>query len=63
MANSADRIFQQQKKSLAEQLWLHYFNAILYEKGLITESQRNRIYNMIDTRNMGTDHNKKKYRG
>lgn len=58
MANSADCIFQQQKKSMAEQLWLHYFNAILYEKGLITESQRNRIYNMIGTRKIRADHNK-----
>ncbi len=59
MANSINRTFQQQKKSLAEQLWLHYFNSILYEKELITEAQRNRISNMIGTRNMRTDHNKK----
>lgn len=59
MANSAERTVQQQKKCLAEQLWLHYFNATLYEKGLITETQRNRISNKIGTRNIRTDQTKK----
>ncbi len=59
MANTANRTDQQQKKSLAEQLWLHYFNTTLCEKGLITEAQRNRISNMIGTRNMRMDQIKK----
>lgn len=55
MANNSNRTVQQQKKCLAEQLWLYYFNTTLYEKGLITETQRNRISNMIGMRNMRTD--------
>lgn len=47
MANTPDYFDQQQKKCLAEQLWLYYFNSTLYEKRLITEAQRNRINNMI----------------
>lgn len=36
-----------QKQKLAEQLWLTYFNQTLFEKGLITEAERNRIKNRI----------------
>jgi len=39
-----------QKKQMAEQLWLGYFNQTLYEKGLITESERNRMSNKIASR-------------
>lgn len=41
---------EQQKKAMAEKLWLNYFNQTLYEKGYITEAQRNRLKNMIDSR-------------
>lgn len=41
---------EQQKKVLAEQLWLAYFNSYLYENGIITESQRNRMIAKIDSR-------------
>lgn len=41
---------EQQKKNIAEKLWLKYFNQTLYEQGLITESERNRIINLIDSR-------------
>ena len=51
MADTSDHAYQQQKACLAEQLWLHYFNSTLYEKGLITEAQRNRMGNMISCRN------------
>ncbi|MBQ8834432.1 MAG: hypothetical protein IJ001_05855 [Oscillospiraceae bacterium] len=36
-----------QKRKLAEQLWLTYFNQTLFERGLITEAERNRIKNCI----------------
>lgn len=31
------------KKRLAEQIWLAYFNQILFEKGIITEKERNKM--------------------
>ena len=34
---------EQQKKSMAEQMWLYYYNQTLYEKGLITEQERNKM--------------------
>lgn len=42
------------KKALAEQMWLSYFNHVLYEKGLISEQERNRMQNMINTRKPST---------
>ena len=38
------------KKQAAEQLWLAYFNKVLYEKGFITEIERNRMKLKIDAR-------------
>ncbi len=32
-----------QKSSMAQELWLMYFNRIAFEKGLITEAQRNQM--------------------
>ena len=60
MANASDHSPQQHKKCLAEQLWLHYFNATLFEKELITEAQRNRIANMISSRNTKCNPEKKR---
>lgn len=34
---------EQKKRVICEQLWLSYFNDTLYEKGLITEDQRNKM--------------------
>lgn len=42
------------KKAITEQVWLSYFNRTLYEKGLITETQRNQMLNMINTRKPST---------
>lgn len=39
------------KKSTAEQLWLQYFNNVLFNKGLITEQDRNKMANAIGSRN------------
>ena len=41
---------QEQKKLMAEKLWLNYFNQTLYEKGFLTEGQRNRLKLIIDSR-------------
>ena len=41
---------EQKRIAMAEKLWLNYFNQTLFEKGYITETQRNRIKNMIESR-------------
>lgn len=41
---------EQRRIALAEKLWLTYFNQTLYEKGCITEAQRNRLKNVIGSR-------------
>lgn len=41
---------QQQKKILIEEAWLRFYNQLLYEKGLITERERNLMLNRIDAR-------------
>ncbi len=38
----------QEKQSLTERLWLAYFNNYLYEKGIILESNRNKIITKIN---------------
>lgn len=40
----------QEKQSLTERLWLAYFNSYLYENGLITESERNKMITKIENR-------------
>ncbi len=40
------------KKQAAEEIWLGYFNRILYEKGIITERERNRMILLIANRQM-----------
>lgn len=42
------------KQAAAERIWLHYFNRFLFEKGLITESERNRMAVKINNRQGGT---------
>ena len=41
---------EQQKKVLVEEAWLKYYNQVLFEKGVITELERNLMINMIDAR-------------
>ena len=50
MAGEKELTTEQQKKELAELMWLNYFNQTLYKKGIITESERNRIKNTISRR-------------
>lgn len=38
------------KKTQAEKLWLLYFNNYLYEHGVITEKERNRMIHSINSR-------------
>ena len=41
---------EQQKKVPVEEAWLKYYNQVLFEKGVITERERNLMINMIDAR-------------
>ena len=36
-----------QKQSILNELRLNYYNNVLYEKGVITETERNKMKNMI----------------
>ena len=40
----------QQKTVMAEEIWLNYFNNILFDKKIITEDERNKMKNMISAR-------------
>ena len=35
------------RENLAKELWLIYFNNVLYDKGMITERERNQMKNKI----------------
>ena len=50
MAENKGASMEQKKVSLSEKLWLAYFNSYLYEKGVITESERNRMVSKIQER-------------
>lgn len=52
MADKKKLSDEQQKKLMAEEMWLHYFNQSLFMRDVITEAERNRIANMIDSRGM-----------
>lgn len=52
MADKKKLSAEQQKKLMAEEMWLHYFNQSLFMRGVITETERNRIANMIASRGM-----------
>lgn len=36
------------RKEMAARLWLSYYNRVLYEKGVITEQERNKMSLKID---------------
>ncbi len=44
------KMSEYEKQSVIEKLWLIYFNDTLYEKGLITETERNHMANKIHAR-------------
>ena len=39
-----------QKKAIIEEAWLKYYNQVLFEKGMITERERNLMIHKIDAR-------------
>ena len=41
---------EQKRIQMAEKLWLNYFNQTLFEKSYITEAERNRLKNRIESR-------------
>ena len=43
-------ITEQKKRSVMEQLWLTYYNDTLYEQGVITEDERNKMRIKIKSR-------------
>ncbi|MCD7760330.1 MAG: hypothetical protein LUH16_00910 [Clostridiales bacterium] len=51
MANPQKGMTEQEKESIIQRLWLTYYNDTLYEKGVITEEERNRMRVAIKTRN------------
>ncbi len=52
MADKKKLSAEQQKKLMAGEMWLSYFNQSLFMRGVITEAERNRIANMIVSRGM-----------
>lgn len=56
MADKKRLSAEQQKKLMAEKMWLHYFNQTLFMRGVVTEVERNRIANMIASRGMSGKH-------
>ena len=34
---------EQQRKEMAAKIWLSYYNRVLFEKGIITERERNKM--------------------
>lgn len=39
-----------QKKAIIEEIWLKYYNQVLFEKGLITQRERSLMIHRIDAR-------------
>ena len=60
MAGEKALVAEEQRKSLAEKLWLAYFNQYLYEQNIITETQRNRLALQIESRRASTSGTKEK---
>jgi len=40
----------ERKRAMGERLWLLYYNEALFQAGMITEDERNRMVNRIDAR-------------
>lgn len=45
-----------EKQNVIDKLWLNYFNDTLFDKGLISEDDRNRMRNRISARTPQTKH-------
>ena len=48
-----------QKKTILDRIRLSYYNNYLYEKGVITENERNKMKNMITSNYHVSDKNRK----
>ena len=40
---------EQRRKETAAKIWLSYYNRVLYERGVITEQERNKMALKIDS--------------
>ena len=50
MADNIRLSAEEQRIRLAEEMWLCYFNQTLFDKGIISESERNRMTHLISSR-------------
>ncbi len=55
MDNNKPPMPAEKKKSVLEQLWLLYYNDTLYETGVITEEERNKMRVKIKSRSKGQE--------
>lgn len=51
MAETKNLTAEQMKQAAAEEMWLSYYNNVLYNQGIITEEVRNRMALKISERN------------
>ena len=42
------------RKQMVEKIWLNYFNQTLFERGVITEAERNKLSLKIESRKSPT---------
>ena len=49
------RMTDQQKEATLKRLWLGYYNDTLYEKGVITERERNRMRVLIKSKTLSAE--------
>lgn len=54
MADKREKSEAQLRKEFAEQTWLTFFNQTLYAQGIITEAERNKMQNLINSRKPST---------
>ena len=54
MSDHKLKVNERTKKEMAARLWLSYYNRVLFEKGIITERERNRMDLKIDNWQMPT---------
>ena len=50
MGDQREQALEEQRIKLAEELWLTYFNRVLLEQGIITQSEHNRMTALIAAR-------------
>lgn len=50
MAEQKQTVTEQQKRSVIDQLWLHYYNQILHDKNMISDRDYSRMKAKINSR-------------